>query len=107
MMPTMMPIVTLLLGSHSLFSACVKQNRLDSLSVMLPLCLFVFVSVSTPSFIPLSFNNPPGNGSEERSLHKAKAGTSLPVYIKDLSFKATGSAVRQCGEKDGNIKDRN
>lgn len=53
---------------------------------------FLFESVSEPPFILLSFNRPPGNG--ERSLQKAKAGTSLPVYIKDLSFKATGTTVR-------------
>lgn len=49
--------------------------------------------VSAPLLISLSFNYP--SGSRERSLHKAKAGTSLPVYIKNLSFRATGSAVRE------------
>lgn len=45
----------------------------------------------------------------ERSLHTAKVGTSLPVHIKDLSFKATGAAVRQgVGGRNerGGIKNR-
>lgn len=58
--------------------------------------------VSAPLLIPLSFNCP--TGSRERSLHKVKAGTSLPVYIKNLSFSATGSAVR---DKERNIQNRN
>lgn len=60
---------------------------------MLPLCRCLFVSISAAPFIPLSFNY--SHGSREVLLHKAKAGTSLLVYIKDLSFKATGSAARQ------------
>lgn len=84
------------LTSFSPFPSCFfKQNRLDFLSAILPLCRFLFVSVffSAPPFILLSFNYPPG--SRVRSLQKAKAGTSLPVYIKYLSFKATGTAVKQ------------
>lgn len=68
------------------------KHRLDSLSVILPWYPLLFVSVSAAPFILLSFNCPLGNG--ESSLQKAKAGTSLPVYIKDLSFKATGTTVK-------------
>lgn len=60
----------------------------------IPSFLF-FASVSEPAFIPLSLNYPPG--SAERLQPKAEGGTSLPVYIKDLGFKATGTAVRPLG----------
>lgn len=58
---------------------------------MLPLCAYHFVCVSAAPVIPLSLSYPPGIG--ERSLYKA--GASLPVYMKNSSFTAPGSTVRQ------------
>lgn len=45
------------------------------------------VCTSTYSFV----SERPSREKTEGSLNKAKAGTSLPVYIKNLGFEATGS----------------
>lgn len=93
-----------ILSSHSLHSLIVFFNRTDwtpsqSWFLYVPSFLYQFPLLHLVLCLSTTLQG------EERSLHKAKAGTSLPVYIKDLSFKATGSAVRQWDFERENERD--